>query len=111
MSPMRIRRETPITLAIALTACAVTPIQRDRAVSRDVVVSNAMCGTHGTVSASNDAKGERMLCGWEEFTGSHVPKCICRDEQGIIEEREQTQDWLRTNEHQCQAEPSARCKL
>ena len=89
----------PLTIATVAIGCSVTPIRKDRPLSKDVVVANSMCAQHGVVSASNDPVGDRMVCGWEEFVGSHVPKCVCRDEQQVAEDRESSQEWIRVNEH------------
>jgi hypothetical protein len=86
-----------IPLISLLFACA-TP-QRSRQLAKAVVLPNNMCGQKGVAAASNDPKGDRMICEFEEPVGSHVPRCVCRDEQNIIADRENTQQYLRDMEH------------
>jgi hypothetical protein len=90
---MRITPLVVLTIALPLIACATPP--RERALSRAVVLANNMCGRPGVQAASNDPKGERMLCEFETPVGSHVPQCVCRDEQQTVADRENAQQYLR----------------
>jgi hypothetical protein len=85
------------TLALSLIACATPP--RERALSKAVVLPNGMCAQRGVQAASNDPKGERMFCEFEEPVGSHVPRCVCRDEQQAIADRDIAQQYIRDLEH------------
>jgi hypothetical protein len=57
-----------------------------------------MCAKPGVVAASNDPKGDRMLCEIEEPVGTHLARCVCQDEQGIVAAREETQQQIREME-------------
>jgi hypothetical protein len=84
-------------LAIVLNACAVhDPLKHRIIYTQGVVLPNGMCAPKGKVSASNDPKGERMICELEEFTGSHISKCVCRDEDEIVATREASQGYIRS---------------
>jgi hypothetical protein len=77
------------------TACATNHKPKERAISGDIVVANSMCGGYAVRAATNDKPGDRMLCGWEEPVGSHVPQCVCRDEKKMDEDRSMAQQYMR----------------
>ena len=37
----------------------------------------------------------RVYCALEEITGSHIPKCVCRDEMRGVEDRAEAVQYLR----------------
>lgn len=108
---MRVR--TSIVLLIGLPAIACATQQglgsTNRAVSDGVVLPNSMCAKNG-VAHSNDPKGDRMICGFELLVGTHVPKCVCRDEQEALAAREQSQEYIRSLEHgRCASNGTGTC--
>ena len=96
---MRISLVAFLATALAATACATNHKPKERAISGDMIVANSLCGGYAVRAATNDPPGERMICGWEELVGSHVPKCICRDEKQLEEDRQAGQAYLRDAEH------------
>ncbi len=43
-----------------------------------------------------------MICELEEIVGSHYPRCVCRDEQQMIDDRYASQQAIRDMEqHKC----------
>ena len=95
---MRIQSFAAAVLALSFVACATRP-QRERQLAKATVLPNDMCAQNRVAAASNDPKGDRMICEFEEPVGSHVPRCVCRDEQNIVADRENTQQYLRDMEH------------
>jgi hypothetical protein len=92
---MRIISVTLMTATLAVTACATDHKPKERAISGDIVVANALCGGYAVRAATKDPPGERMTCGWEELVGTHVPRCICRDEKQQELDRDMAQQYLR----------------
>jgi hypothetical protein len=86
--------------ALPLIGCATAEGlgSTNRAVSDGVILPNSMCSKNG-VAASKDPKGDRMICGFETLVGTHVPKCVCRDEQEALAARESSQEYIRSLEH------------
>ena len=62
--------------------------------AQGVVVPMHMCAQNRSTQHSNDAEGQRAYCGLEELLGSHIPKCVCRDEGRTPEERAAAQRYL-----------------
>ena len=98
-------------LTVALSAIgSATPSGADRQyASKGVVLPNSMCGPKGTPAASNDPKGARMICEMEDFTGSHVSKCVCRDESALIAGRDESQQYMRDMQSKCVAADTGTC--
>jgi hypothetical protein len=84
-----------MVLAFALSACAAKQFRKQQVVSEGVVLPNKMCASYGKVALSNDVEGERMICEMEEPVGSHLPKCVCRDELALADEKDKTQETMR----------------
>jgi hypothetical protein len=100
-----------ILAAVGSAACATNHKPKERAVQGDIVVANSMCGGYAVQAATKDAPGDRMICGWEEFVGSHVPKCVCRDEKQMQADREQAQQYLRDVEAgKCVSQGGGTCR-
>jgi hypothetical protein len=105
---MRIRDIVLMTIALPMLGCATA--QNNRVVSQGVVLANSMCARHGVAAASNDPKGDRMICELEELVGSHVPRCVCRDEQQLVADRDASQEYVREIEHgRCISNGSGTC--
>ena len=99
-----------ILAMILLAACATTS-SSDRVVSDGVILPSYMCAKRGVAAASKDPVGKRMVCEMEELLGTHMARCVCRDEQQIADDREGSQQALRDAEqHKCVVSPgSAQC--
>ena len=88
-------RRLPLA-ALLLLGCAQAKIQESNKKWADgVVVASSMCARDRTVQHSNDREGQRIWCGFEEMLGSHIPKCVCRDEMRFDEERALAQEYQR----------------
>ena len=95
--------------ALAVTACATTQSQ-ERVVSEGVILPNYMCAKRGVAAASNDPVGQRMICEMEELVGTHLPRCVCRDEKQIVADREDSQQTvLDMEQHKCISNGGATC--
>jgi hypothetical protein len=83
---------------LLLTACA-TVAERDATNKQwsagGVVVASNMCAQDHSVQHSNDPEGQRAYCAFETPLGTHVPKCVCRDENKSMAEREAAQQFMR----------------
>ena len=105
---MQIRAIFLSVVAMSVTGCAT--VEKDRVVSQGVVLPNSMCAKHGTAAMSNDAPGHRMVCEFEELVGTHLPKCICRDEQQIVADRAASQQAITDMEqHKCVSNGGGAC--
>jgi hypothetical protein len=89
------RSRAAVVIAFALIACAAQQPRKEQVVSEGVVLPTAMCSKPGTVAMSNDAPGKRMVCELQEPVGSHLPKCVCWDEQQMAQNREDAQEMIR----------------
>jgi len=92
----------PLNLAILLIStlgCSATQVRDSNDKWADgVVVANNMCAQNRSVQHSNDRTGKRAWCQLEELVGSHLPKCVCRDEQNDDRIRNEAQQYLREAE-------------
>ena len=83
-------------LLLPLLACTRAQVKESNSKwANGLVVANKMCATDGSVQHTKDPEGMRIYCGFEELVGSHIPKCICRDESDIAYRREEAQQYLR----------------
>ena len=107
---MRIRARIVMLIGLPVIGCATQQGlgSTNRAVSDGVVLPNSMCSKNG-VAASKDAKGDRMICGFEMLVGTHVPKCVCRDEQEILAAREASQAYIRSTHTHCSMTGTSAC--
>jgi len=87
-----------LLLVIALVLASCAPVRKEQMASDGVVMPNSMCAKKGTAAMSKDAPGQRMVCELEDPVGSHLPKCICRDELAMDADREATQRYLQEAE-------------
>jgi hypothetical protein len=82
---------------LLLTACA-TVAEREatnKRWSEGVIVATNMCTQDRSVQHSKDPEGQRAYCGFEVPLGTHVPKCVCRDEKQSVEERDAVEQFMR----------------
>jgi hypothetical protein len=83
---------------LMLTACA-TVAEREATNKQwsegGVVVATNMCSQDRSVQHSKDPEGQRAYCGFEVPLGTHLPKCVCRDEKKSMGEREAVQQFMR----------------
>jgi len=85
----------PILLLLAL-ACAEARIREsNKKWGNGVVVASNMCAGDRSAQHTADPEGQRVYCGFEELVGSHIPKCVCRDEMRTPEDRAVAQQYLR----------------
>ena len=82
-------------LVLALSACTTVTPKPHALLSDGLVVAASVCGPKNSVKATNDAPGKRAVCELETVVGTHVPKCVCRDEEQMNLDREETQQYLR----------------
>jgi len=85
------------SIVLLLAGCATIS---DREASRKqwsqgIVVATEMCATDGSSQHTKDPEGFRAYCAREEIVGSHLRKCVCRDEGQAVEERDESQQYLR----------------
>ena len=84
-------RALRICAALLLIAgCAAQTAQRSKVDRGQKVVMRVASDTPGQ-------PGKKMICAWEEPTGSHIPEKVCRLEEDVDFIREETQDYLRTH--------------
>jgi hypothetical protein len=98
-----------LTIALSGFGCATASGADKQYASKGVVLPNSMCGPKGSPAASNDPKGARMICEMEDFTGSHVSKCVCRDEGEFAAGRDSSQQYLRDMETKCVTRDNGKC--
>jgi hypothetical protein len=83
---------------LLLTACA-TVAEREATNKQwsqgGVIVATNMCAQDRSAQHSKDPEGQRAYCALETPLGTHVPKCVCRDENKSVTEREAAQQFLR----------------
>ena len=89
------RRLASLALLLAASCASTEQVRKEDVVAEGIVFPITMCGRHGTVVSSNDDPGKKMYCEQVEPTGSHLPQCICWDEQQIARMREETQQAVR----------------
>ena len=90
----------PLLLSCAL-ACAqvrASAAQSNKKFADGVIVANNMCAKDHSMQHTNDKEGERVYCALEEVLGSHIPKCVCRDEMRSAEDRAKAVDYMRQSE-------------
>jgi hypothetical protein len=98
-----------VMITLPLGCSSTNSASANRAISQPVILPASMCA-RGFAAASNDPKGDRMICEFEEPLGSHIPKCICHDEQEIVATREETQQALHDMEiNKCVAHGGGTC--
>src|SRR5207248_344057 len=98
---MTARTRLLVIFAVGAGACSTTRSQ-ERVVSEGVILPNYMCAKRGVSAASNDPMGQRMICEFEELVGTHLPRCVCRDEKQIVADREGSQqNVLDMLQHKC----------
>jgi hypothetical protein len=91
----------PLLLAVALAVLACTREQvrqSNKKWSDGLVVARNMCASDGSVQHTKDPQGQRIYCGLEEILGSHIPKCVCRDEMQMRDQREEAKQYLRDHQ-------------
>ena len=82
---------------LLLTAC-VTVAEREASKKQwpeGVIVALNMCAQNGSFQHSKDPEGERVYCSREILVGTHIPTCVCRDEKQVVEERRESQQFMR----------------
>jgi hypothetical protein len=77
-------------VVVLLAACSHIRPADSIALRGGVILPSSMCARKGDVAASNDAPGNRLLCERQEIVGSHFQRCVCRDENQIVADREAT---------------------
>ena len=83
-------------LLLPVLACSQAKIREsNKKWSDGLIVATNLCAHDGTVHASKDPEGQRIYCGLEELVGSHIPKCVCRDEAEIADRRNESQQYFR----------------
>lgn len=83
-------------LVMVVTGCAAVQARdSNKKWSDGVVVAQNMCASDGSVQHTKDPEGKRVFCGLEELVGTHLPKCICRDEAQAADQRDEAQQYLR----------------
>ncbi|HEX4382767.1 MAG TPA: hypothetical protein VH083_07455 [Myxococcales bacterium] len=88
---------------VILAGCSTAAVRKDTIVDLPVVLPLYMCPQPGTVATSLGDVGERMVCERQLPIGSHLPRCVCRDEGFIAQQTAETQDLL----HKLQMQPTA----
>ena len=90
------RRLTIPILLLPMLACAQAKVRESNKKWADgVVVASNMCSGDRSAQHTKDPEGQRIYCGFEELVGTHIPKCVCRDEMLTPEQRAEAQDYLR----------------
>jgi hypothetical protein len=87
-----------LPLAIACAQVKASAEQSNKKWGDGVIVANNMCAKDRSTQHSNDAAGQRVHCALEEMLGSHIPKCVCRDEMRTSEDRAEAVQYLREAE-------------
>src|SRR4051812_6847670 len=88
----------PILLVLVL-GCAQAQVAESNARWADGrIVPFNMCSRSRSIDHSNDPEGQRAYCSLEELIGSHIPKCVCRDESKAAYERANAQQYMRDAE-------------
>jgi hypothetical protein len=59
------------------------------------VVALNMCAPDRSAKHTDDPPGQRVYCAIEELVGSHIPKCVCRDEAQAAQQRAEADEFLR----------------
>ena len=97
-----LRALTIAVLALSTLACSAAKVRdsNDRW-SDGVVVANNLCARDQSAQQTNDRGGKR--CQMEELVGSHLPKCVCRNEQNDDRNRNEAQQRLREADQSGQA--------
>ena len=75
---------------VLIAGCAAQTTQRSKVDRGQKMVMRVASDTPGQ-------PGKKMICAWEEPTGSHIPEKVCRLEEDVDFIREETQDYLRTH--------------
>jgi hypothetical protein len=90
-------RRNLLSFAVLLAAgcSSMQPVHKENMVGTYVQLPASACAEHSTLAMSKGKPGERMVCEMIEPVGSHVPKCLCRDEGLIAQQRQESQDALR----------------
>jgi|SRR5476649_2875181 hypothetical protein len=83
-------------MLLGASGCAVVvyPVHKEKIVTLPVDLPMDMCADQGVVAVSAGKPGERMVCELHAVTGTHVPRCICRDEGMIAQQTVDTQQLL-----------------
>ena len=96
---MSVRKAFWLALVVATVGCAGARNKyQSVSVSDGVIMPASMCAKRGVAARSKDEPGSGMVCEREELVGSHFPRCICRDEQQVIADRERAQQDARDAE-------------
>jgi hypothetical protein len=81
---------------LAGTACqSAKPVRKEKIFGVPIVMPTAMCPELGTVAVSLGEEGERMVCEMQVPLGTHLPRCVCRDEGMMAQQKEDTDPLLR----------------
>jgi hypothetical protein len=85
----------PIVLPLLL-ACAQAQVhESNKKWANGIIVASNLCAGDRSAQHTTDPAGQRVYCAFEELIGSHIPKCVCRDEMRFREERAEAQEWMR----------------
>jgi hypothetical protein len=88
-----------LIMLLSVLACTQAQVRDSNKKWADgVVVASNMCAKNRSAQHSNDPEGQRVYCALEETLGSHIPKCVCRDEMRSAEDRAATVQYLREAE-------------
>jgi hypothetical protein len=83
-------------LLLPLLACSQAKVRESNKKWGDgMVVAANMCAGDRSSQHTKDPEGQRVYCGFEEVVGSHIPKCVCRDEMKSPDDRAEAQQYLR----------------
>ena len=87
-----------ISFALACAQVKTSAAESNKKWADGVIVANNMCAKDRSSQHTNDKEGQRVYCALEEVLGSHIPKCVCRDEMRSAEDRAQAVDYMRNSE-------------
>jgi hypothetical protein len=84
----------PLLLILSF-ACAKSQVrQSNNTWLQGMVMKKELCSKNRSVEHTNDAPGKRIHCGLEEIIGTHILKCVCRDEAQAAQERAAAQQYM-----------------
>jgi hypothetical protein len=90
------RRPTMFLLLLALScACAKSQVRdSNKTWAQALVMRKDLCTKDRSVQHTDDAPGKRIHCGLEEIIGTHILRCVCRDEAQAAQERAAAQQYM-----------------
>ena len=89
-----------VSFALACAQVKTSAPESNKKWADGVIVANNMCAKGRSSQHTNDKQGERVYCALEEVVGSHIPKCVCRDEMRSAEDRAQAVEYMRNSGEQ-----------